>query len=112
MVTDPPRPRVFLDPASEDGSVPAAVPAATVVLLRDGAGGIEVLLLRRDSRLAFAGGMWVFSGGRVDADDFPEGATADDPDALEQAARNAAVREAKEEAGLDVDPDGLVWFAH
>ena len=111
-MTDPPRPRVFLDPASEDGSVPAAVPAATVILLRDGADGIEVLLLRRDSRLAFAGGMWVFPGGRVDVDDFPDGATAEDPDALEQAARNAAVREAKEEAGLDVDADGLVWFAH
>ena len=28
------------------------------------------------------------------------------------AARTAAVREAMEEAGLGVDPDGLVWFAH
>jgi 8-oxo-dGTP pyrophosphatase MutT (NUDIX family) len=111
-VSDAARPRVFLDPASDDGSVPAAVPAATVVLVRDGEDGIEVLLLRRDSRLAFAGGMWVFPGGRVDVDDFPAGTTADDPDALEQAARNAAVREAKEEADLDVDGTGLVWFAH
>ena len=39
--------------------------AATVVLLRDGAGGLETLLLRRNSRIAF-GGMWVFPGGRVD----------------------------------------------
>jgi 8-oxo-dGTP pyrophosphatase MutT (NUDIX family) len=54
----------------------------------------------------------VFPGGRVDRDDVPAGTTADDPDALEQAARNAAVREAKEEADLDVDGEGLVWFAH
>ena len=112
-VTDPERPRAFSDPATDDdNSVPPAIPAATVVLLRDATDGIEVLLLRRDSRLAFAGGMWVFPGGRVDQDDYPlEGAT-DDLDPLLAAARTAAVREAKEEADLDVDPDGLVWFAH
>jgi 8-oxo-dGTP pyrophosphatase MutT (NUDIX family) len=41
--------------------------AATVVLLRDGsAGGIEVWLLTRVTRMAFASGMTVFPGGRVD----------------------------------------------
>ena len=68
-------------------------------------------MLRRDSKLAFAGGMWVFPGGRVDPEDFPAGADRDDPDALFAAARTAAVREAKEEADLDVDAEGLVWFA-
>ena len=87
------------------------MPAATVVLLRDGPAGLEVLLLRRDSHLAFAGGMWVFPGGRVDDGDFP-GDAVDRHEALAQAARHAAVREAKEEAGLDVDGDTLVWFAH
>jgi 8-oxo-dGTP pyrophosphatase MutT (NUDIX family) len=100
------------DPGDEGAATAPAVPAATVVLLRDADGGLEVLLLRRDSRLAFAGGMWVFPGGRVDVEDFPPGAGADDADALERAARNAAVREAKEEANLDVDGDALVWFAH
>lgn len=89
-----------------------AIPAATVVLVRDGAHGLETLMLRRDSRLAFAGGAWVFPGGRIDAEDFPGGERSEDPDALLEAARTAAVREALEEAGLAVDRDSLVWFAH
>jgi 8-oxo-dGTP pyrophosphatase MutT (NUDIX family) len=40
--------------------------AATVVLLRDGADGIEAWLLTRVAAMAFAGGMTVFPGGRVD----------------------------------------------
>lgn len=80
------------------------VRAATVLLLRDTRRGMESLLLRRNSKLGFGGGMWVFPGGRVDpADDHPD---------EEIAARNAAVREAREEAGLEVDPAELVAFAH
>jgi 8-oxo-dGTP pyrophosphatase MutT (NUDIX family) len=82
------------------------VPAATVVLVRDGHDGLEVLMLRRNSTLDFAGGMWVFPGGRVDEAD-REGA-ADE----EHAARRAAVREAEEEAGLHIDEGQLVWIAH
>ena len=69
-------------------------PAATVVLLRDGAHELEVLMLRRNSKIAF-GGMWVFPGGRVDDDEMIPG------DHLESA-RRAAVREAAEETGLIV----------
>jgi 8-oxo-dGTP pyrophosphatase MutT (NUDIX family) len=43
-----------------------AHPAATVLLLRDGPRGVEVYLQRRPRRLGFAGGLWVFPGGRVD----------------------------------------------
>jgi 8-oxo-dGTP pyrophosphatase MutT (NUDIX family) len=89
-----------------------AVPAATVVPLRDGATGLETLMLRRNSRLEFAGGMWVWPGGRIDPEDYAGGTPTDDPGPLEQAARTAAVREASEEAGLAVDPASLVWFAH
>ena len=35
----------------------ALIPAATVVLLRDGADGMETLMLRKNSKIAFAG-MW------------------------------------------------------
>lgn len=94
------------------GSEPAPiVAAATVVLLRDTASGVETLMLRRDSQLAFAGGMWVFPGGRIDPADFPATEIAPEED-LAAAGRTAAVREAEEEAGLAVDPDSLVPFAH
>ena len=81
-------------------------PAATVVLIRDGRAGLEALLLRRNSRLAFAGGSWVFPGGRID--DLDGGKESCE----EVAARLAAVREAREETGLYVDPDSLLYFAH
>jgi 8-oxo-dGTP pyrophosphatase MutT (NUDIX family) len=92
--------------------LPPAIPAATVVLLRDGADGVETLMLRRNSKLAFAGGAWVFPGGRIDPEDYPDGVVSQDDEAVLTAARNAAAREAMEEAGLTVDPDTLVWFAH
>lgn len=43
--------------------------AATVILLRDGGTGLEVWLLTRVQQMAFAAGMSVFPGGRVDAND-------------------------------------------
>ena len=90
-----------------EGDTPEAVPAATVVLLRDApGGGVETLMVRRNSKLEFAGGMWVFPGGRVDPDDVPP-----DGDVIE-AARRAAVREAREEAALVVEADALEPFAH
>ncbi|NYE36044.1 8-oxo-dGTP pyrophosphatase MutT (NUDIX family) [Nocardioides cavernae] len=46
--------------------------AATVVLLRPGAAGPEVYLLRRQTSMAFAGGMCVFPGGGVDPRDFDD----------------------------------------
>ena len=76
---------------------PPAVPAATVVLLRDSDEGVRVLMLKRIGGGAF-GGFWVFPGGRVD-----------DTDADELA---AAVREAKEESDLDLDPESFVRFSH
>lgn len=87
--------------------VASAIPAATVIPLRDSDGGPEVLMLRKNSKLAF-GGMWVFPGGRVDpADDDPADPTDD-----VLAARRAAVREALEEADLLLEIDGLVEFSH
>ena len=81
------------------------VPAATVVLVRDGDVGLETLMLHKNSKLAF-GGMWVFPGGRIDDED-REGA-----ESAEDAARRAAVREAAEEADLRVDTGDLAWIAH
>ena len=40
--------------------------AATVILLRDGAESLEVLLVKRTPKARFMGGVWVFPGGAVD----------------------------------------------
>jgi 8-oxo-dGTP pyrophosphatase MutT (NUDIX family) len=93
-----------------EGSTPVA--AATVILVRDAPAGLEVLMLRRNSQLAFVGGMWVFPGGRVDPGDVPDPIPDDPLEAELAAARAAAVREAAEEAGLVVDAEGLVPFSH
>ena len=63
--------------------------AATVILLRGGADALEVLLVKRTPQARFMGGVWVFPGGAVDADE-GEG---------DAAHRVAAVRELEEEAG-------------
>lgn len=70
--------------------------AGTVVLLRDAPHGIETLLMRRPDRGSFAGA-WVFPGGRTEEVDRRPGASE-----REDAAR-AAIREAREEVGLDVE---------
>ncbi len=85
---------------------PAAIPAATVIPLRDGPGGLELLMLRRDKDLSFAGGMWVFPGGRLDPEDFAGGVRPDSPtdEEFEEAARAAALREADEESSVILEP--------
>src|SRR5690348_5643849 len=88
-------------------STAVAEPAATVVVVRDGAAGIEVLLLRRSARPPF-GGMWVFPGGRVEPGDADPSRPMDEL----AAARRAAVRETREEAGLVLDAATLVPMSH
>ena len=87
---------------------PEPVDAATVILVRDGAEGLETLMLRRNYKLEFVGGMWVFPGGRLDPEDW-EGVAEGD---LISASRRASVREAREESGLEVEESSLVVFSH
>ena len=82
-------------------------PSATVVIVRDGDEGIEVLMVQRNVDLSFHGGAWVFPGGRVDPIDRVDAGTDDVTDA----ARHCAVREAKEEAAVVLDPTELHLFA-
>lgn len=97
---------MYPDPSAENSEdVDPPIPAATVVLLREAEAGPEVLMLRKTSKISF-GGMWVFPGGRIDTADRPAGVS----DA--EAARNAAVREAKEETGLELRGEAFVQFAH
>lgn len=81
-----------------------AKPSASVVVIRDGNSAIEVLMLRRNEKIAFHGGAWVFPGGRVDV--------ADGEDDELEIAKRAAVRETLEETGLEVTLDEMVPFAH
>ncbi|MDV3458071.1 NUDIX domain-containing protein [Sphingomonas sp. HF-S4] len=83
-------------------SEPEAIPAATLIVMRETADGPpELLIVERAKAMSFAGGALVFPGGRVDPGDHVLAATLDgDPD--ERAARIAAVRETIEEAGVAV----------
>jgi 8-oxo-dGTP pyrophosphatase MutT (NUDIX family) len=83
------------------------VPAATVITIRDTGSGLETLMLRKNSKIAF-GGMWVFPGGRVDEADRDPARPDDD----QAAARRAAIREAMEETGLAVADADMLTFSH
>jgi len=100
--------------AYADGSATAAEPrnAATVVLMRPAPAGPEVYLLRRQTSMAFAGGMCVFPGGGVDPRDFDHAVAWAGPSPAAWAERLgvdermaralvcAAVRETFEESGV------------
>lgn len=51
-------------------SIAPALPAASILLIRDGIGGIEVLMIERAKTMRFAPGALVFPGGKVDRSDF------------------------------------------
>lgn len=67
-----------------------------------------MLLVRRNSNIAFHGGAWVFPGGKVDPADV---AVAGSNDEL-LVARHAAAREVHEETGVRIDHSGLRPFSH
>jgi 8-oxo-dGTP pyrophosphatase MutT (NUDIX family) len=91
--------RIDRPPPGEElntGEVTEARAASTVIPVRDGANELELLLVQRNPAARFMGGAWVFPGGAVH-----EGETE----------VQTAVREAQEEAGLDLDADTLVPFS-
>ena len=96
------------------GNQAPAIPrdAATVMLLRQSRGRLEVYMLRRKPTMAFAPGAYVFPGGSVDPRDADEqvawagpdaaewGRVFDAPPSLAMALVCAAVRETFEESGV------------
>lgn len=81
-------------------------PSASVVLLRRGGKhadrALEVLLLKRTESAKFMPGVWVFPGGAVDSDD----------GVGEAGYRACAVRELREEAGIELPAEEeLVLFS-
>jgi len=88
--------------AAANGQVPAR-PAATVVILRDAADGIEAFMVVRHRAIAFAAGALVFPGGKVDPGDADEAWAELAPLTGTPPTRAhfvAAARETFEEAGL------------
>ncbi|MEO0003915.1 MAG: Hydroxyacylglutathione hydrolase [Pseudomonadota bacterium] len=80
-----------------------ARPAATLLLLRDGAAGLEVLLTRRAANARFAPGAYVFPGGGLDEADARSHALAarrPGQDDLRLTHAIAAIRESFEELGV------------
>ena len=80
------------------------VPAATIMMLREGPRGIEVFMVVRHHQIDFASGALVFPGGKADPHDFDprllpllDGAH---PDADMRAIQVSAIREAFEECGI------------
>lgn len=87
-------------------------PAATVMLIADRP-NLQVFMMERNANIVFAGGMWVFPGGRVDATDSPlkfQALSTHRTDAEASALMNiedgglsyyiGAIRESFEEAGI------------
>jgi 8-oxo-dGTP pyrophosphatase MutT (NUDIX family) len=72
-----------------EGEVTEARQAASLILLRDGTEGPEVLLVQRNPEQRFMGGAWVFPGGSMHPEDADHAATA--------------VRELEEEASVHLD---------
>jgi 8-oxo-dGTP pyrophosphatase MutT (NUDIX family) len=78
-------------------------PAATLLLLRDGAAGLEVLMTARHEASGFAAGALVFPGGKVEAEDLALRSACAGCDGLDDTAlgfRIAAIRETFEESGI------------
>jgi 8-oxo-dGTP pyrophosphatase MutT (NUDIX family) len=94
---------------------PAVRDASTVVLLRD-SDSLETFLMRRAATMAFAAGMYVFPGGRIDEADFdidvPWAGAPVDAVRMTATQRQAqglivgAVREVFEETGVLLAVDG------
>ena len=81
-----------------------AVPAATILLLRESAEGLQVFMVVRHHQIDFASGALVFPGGKVDEQDFSTDLLAyldgAHEDADMRAIQVSAIREAFEECGV------------
>ena len=108
-------------PINSEEVLSPPMPSATVIVLRDGDAGLEVLMVRRHGASAVLGGAHVFPGGKLDGADTRSKPAARTPEALRQALGEpgldlptalglfvAARRETQEEVALTLDIDALV----
>jgi 8-oxo-dGTP pyrophosphatase MutT (NUDIX family) len=92
-----------MTPGAEAKQPVTPVPAATLLVARDGPQGVEVLMIVRHDAAGFAAGASVFPGGKVDAIDRSLIGAAANPAGLSEEAlayRIAAIRETFEEGGV------------
>jgi 8-oxo-dGTP pyrophosphatase MutT (NUDIX family) len=84
-------------------------PASTVVIMRPGTRGVEILMLRRPLKMATFAGAWVFPGGKLDAADSSARATA----RLMVADNDAPFRDVRDYSGrlIDVGDARAFWCA-
>jgi 8-oxo-dGTP pyrophosphatase MutT (NUDIX family) len=90
---------------TEPKKTPTPLASATILLLRDGARGIEVFMVKRHHQIDFASGALVFPGGKVDEHDrdqtlrkYADG--ADNLDDLHLSLTACGIREGFEESGI------------
>jgi 8-oxo-dGTP pyrophosphatase MutT (NUDIX family) len=107
-----PLPERLREHARADAPVVEPRHASTIIVVRDGAEGVEAYLMRRQTSMAFAAGMYVFPGGRMDPKDLVEDIPWAGPSPAEWAGRLecdeslarglvvAAIRETFEETGV------------
>jgi 8-oxo-dGTP pyrophosphatase MutT (NUDIX family) len=91
-----------------------AIDAASLILMRERPDGPPlILMVQRASSLVFAGGAYVFPGGRLDPEDRSAAELYPALDPTEAASRIAAVRETEEETGIVIGTaiEALVPFA-
>jgi 8-oxo-dGTP pyrophosphatase MutT (NUDIX family) len=82
-----------------------AIPAATLIVVREQAGSApELLMVERAGSMAFAAGAWVFPGGRIDAAD-RQLAEVHDLDPAAVAALRETIEETAVPVGLSPTPD-------
>lgn len=89
---------------SDKPQPPTPKPAATILLLRDGAPNLEVFMVVRHQQIDFASGALVFPGGKADPQDLEDTLIphlrGHSDDADQRAAQVSAIREAFEECGI------------
>jgi 8-oxo-dGTP pyrophosphatase MutT (NUDIX family) len=90
---------------SDAKPVAVAVPAATILIARDGADGLEVFMVKRHHQIDFVAGALVFPGGKASKGDFDAGLAEftdcrPDWNAEMRALGACAIREAFEESGI------------
>ncbi len=91
--------------ASDANAPPEAIPAAAGILLRQRPDGIEVLLLQRHLNMRIYPGAWSFPGGKIEAQDRDRNGGVQ---GWIDTARRAALREVREETGLELEERRLV----